>query len=1122
MAALESIDGLSEVIGRAIQEHLERSNINVAWPQIDGLVRPILRVEAFLEDAGPENVSSPRSERVASVSTFISRKPNGTTPRSGDDAESRDDSPGSDATEEIADASDSRRKGTGGLRISQNQSIQEDHSEHQRQMQVDTRNFPKRKKVASEKFVFQPSTLDKLVIGIWEQLHGSINLDPKAIFEQFQIVPAGSSEVIHHSTADVMAMDMLSTTTDSTHDSFSQMNLFCRKVTQASRVCRSIEMIVQARWTELFEEQIQFRSAAAPELSATKHRKSVFMEACQDFGWSEKELRNKMAIWRGYKEVKDAAGWAALVFAGMGIYRFCKYRVGFDKDAMRRLRNLRKRLEMAADTLHPHWRQLLAIVGEPSTLQYPGHPHEWVVFEDGTDPVPLRETYLDHNRYFAFEHIDESIIDESVWGCEDPRWTPQTNAIARINGQYLCASCGEQQSDDSKTNACFCFPSLFGCVKRKPPPIQVFRAPDGKNNGLLALTSFERGAAIGELVGLITKGMSGRDVMDSSTPLANYQIWQERIGNYTRFANHSCKANAQSSTFTWLDTQRVIIVSKGIEAGTEITLDYGDKYWAGLDKACLCGDFRLLLTPLKIALQTSRMARSDSDFSSADEEILEHQVGSRKRRKLSSSTEDSDHASEDHQAAAPVPALPASTISRIKTKSQTAPSSAKVTTTLQSSALSTKDKLSFASIDVAPWLVASLASMEIKKPTGIQAACIPEILKGRDCIGGSRTGTGKTVAFSVPIMQKWAEDPVGIFGLIITPTRELAIQIFEQIKAISAPQSMKPILVTGGADQREQALNLASRPHIVVATPGRLAEHIKSSGEDTICGLRRVKFVVFDEADRLLTPGKGSMLPDLETCLSVVPPPAQRQTLLFTATVTPEVLALKEQPRPGRPPIFVCEVDTEDLAIPPKLQQRYIQTPVTHKECYLHVALETPENLKKSVIIFCNRTMTATLLEHMLRLLGHRVTALHSALKQSDRVNNLARFRAQAARILVATDVAARGLDIPEVALVINYDVPRDPDDYIHRVGRTARAGRVGTSITLIGQRDVELILAIEKRVGKKMEEYEEEGVSIEGRVVRDALKPVTEKKREAMLQIEEGRDVLGKRKTGMQKRRAN
>lgn len=385
-------------------------------------------------------------------------------------------------------------------------------------------------------------------------------------------------------------MTVLSTGTNAVCDSFSQMNVFCRKVTQASRVCRSIEMIVQARWTELFEEQVTYRAQNRPELSTTKHRKAVFMEACQDFGWSEKELRNKMAIWRGYKEVKDAAGWAALVFAGMGIYRFCKYRVGFDKDAMRRLRNLRKRLEVAADTLHPHWRQLLAIVGESQTLQYPGHPHEWVVFEDGSDPLPLRQTYLLHDPFFQFEHIDESVIDESVWGCEDPRWTPQSNAIARPGGAYMCALCNEPQSDDPQQNSCFCFPSLFGCVKRKPPPVQVYRTPDGKNNGLVALTTFDRGVAIGELVGVITKGIRHLDVMDSSTPLASYQIWQGQMGNFTRFINHSCKPNAQSSTFTWLDTQRVVLVSKGIEAGDEITLDYGDKYWAGLDKSCLCGE----------------------------------------------------------------------------------------------------------------------------------------------------------------------------------------------------------------------------------------------------------------------------------------------------------------------------------------------------------------------------------------------------------------------------------------------------------------------------------------------------------------------------------------------------
>lgn len=322
---------------------------------------------------------------------------------------------------------------------------------------------------------------------------------------------------------------------------------------------------------------------------------------------------------------------------------------------------------------------------------------------------------------------------------------------------------------------------------------------------------------------------------------------------------------------------------------------------------------------------------------------------------------------------------------------------------------------------------------------------------------------------------------------------------------------------------RPQATALAQRPHIVIATPGRLADHIRTSGEDSICALRRVHMVVLDEADRLLASGSaGSMLPDVEECLSVLPPASKRQTLLFTATITPEVRALKERPRtPGKPPVFVCEVDTQKLAIPTSLNQMYLQAPVTHREHYLHTFLLTEVNLPKSIIIFCNRTATADYVTHLLRLLEHRVTSLHSKLPQRQRIDNLGRFRASAARILVATDVAARGLDIPEVGLVINYDIPRDPDDYIHRVGRTARAGRKGVAVTFVGQRDVQLVLAIEARVGRQMEAWSEEGVNLETRVLKEALKLVGEKKREAMLEIEERREVGGKRKRGMQKLRA-
>lgn len=390
---------------------------------------------------------------------------------------------------------------------------------------------------------------------------------------------------------------------------------------------------------------------------------------------------------------------------------------------------------------------------------------------------------------------------------------------------------------------------------------------------------------------------------------------------------------------------------------------------------------------------------------------------------------------------------------------------------------------------------------------GIRGANTTEM--GRRSCGNFRgRAYAHEVAFSLTPSHKIGADVLN---------RELALQIFEQVKAISAPQSLKAILVVGGTEMRPQAIALGQRPHIVIATPGRLADHIQTSGLDTTLGLRRTRIVVLDEADRLLASGAGSMLPDVETCLSALPPSSERQTCLFTATVTPEVMALKNVPRPkDRPPIFVCEVDSSDLAVPPTLHQTYLQVPLTYREAYLHILLLTNRNVaKKGVIVFCNRTAAANLLERLLRSLDHRVTSLHSLLPQSERTSNLARFRASAARILVATDVASRGLDIPEVDLVINYDVPRNPDDYIHRVGRTARAGKTGEAVTLVGQRDVQLFLAIEGRVGAKMGAYEEEGVNIETRVIRDGLKDVGVKKREAVLGIEEGRDIKGNRTRG-------
>ncbi|KAH7350014.1 P-loop containing nucleoside triphosphate hydrolase protein [Plectosphaerella cucumerina] len=527
-------------------------------------------------------------------------------------------------------------------------------------------------------------------------------------------------------------------------------------------------------------------------------------------------------------------------------------------------------------------------------------------------------------------------------------------------------------------------------------------------------------------------------------------------------------------------------------------------------------------------------AESRSDHSSGDESDYLDDTSSRKRRRTSPPAvpagADSDDDDEEIKAIISTIQAP-SRIKRAAVASDQKPSGPQPQTAPEETAplpprgitAPTDPNTTFASLGVRPWLAQSLASMAIRRPTGIQKGCIPEIIKGRDCIGGSRTGSGKTVAFAAPILQRWSEDPSAIYALVLTPTRELALQIFEQFKAIGSPQGLKVILVTGGVDMRQQAIELGSRPHVVIATPGRLADHIRTSGDDTVCGLRRVRFVVLDEADRLLDGnGPGSMLPAVEECLSALPPPGARQTLLFTATITPEVRALKDMPpKPGKEPVFVCEVDTQSLAIPATLDQRHVQVPVTHREHYLHALLLTAANVEKTVIIFCNRKSTAQFLHHLLRILDHRVTSLHGRLEQHQRTSNLARFRAAAARILVATDVASRGLDIPEVAMVINYDIPRDPDDYIHRVGRTARAGRKGEAITFVGQRDVDLVHAIEARVGRQMDAWEEEGVNLETRVVRDYLKIVGEKKREALLDVEENREVGGKRKRTKVKLRA-
>ncbi|CAG8617750.1 10005_t:CDS:2 [Dentiscutata heterogama] len=356
--------------------------------------------------------------------------------------------------------------------------------------------------------------------------------------------------------------------------------------------------------------------------------------------------------------------------------------------------------------------------------------------------------------------------------------------------------------------------------------------------------------------------------------------------------------------------------------------------------------------------------------------------------------------------------------------------------------------------------------MSIKFPTEIQSACIPKILLGKDCIGEAKTGSGKTAAFALPILQKLSEDPFGIFALVLTPTRELAIQIADQFRVLGKGVNIKECVIIGGLDMMTQAIQLSRRPHVVIATPGRLVDHINSSNIKS--SLSKIRFLVLDEADRLLS---DTFADDLNVIFDNIP--SKRQTLLFTATMTENILAienLKEDPD-KRPFVYQIKSDTSTVST---LAQYYIFIPSHVREPYLVHLLRSEQFLNQSTIIFCGRCKTAELLRVMLVGLDIRCTSLHSSMSQKERLNSLGKFKAEVVKVLVATDVGSRGLDIPTVQVVINFDIPKDPADYIHRLNlyQIYFSGRGGVALSIVTERDIDLVHNIEARTNKRMEEW--------------------------------------------------
>ncbi|XP_064620653.1 probable ATP-dependent RNA helicase DDX49 [Lineus longissimus] len=371
--------------------------------------------------------------------------------------------------------------------------------------------------------------------------------------------------------------------------------------------------------------------------------------------------------------------------------------------------------------------------------------------------------------------------------------------------------------------------------------------------------------------------------------------------------------------------------------------------------------------------------------------------------------------------------------------------------------------LNFSDLGLNKWLVDQLKAVGLEKPTPIQQHCVPQILKGKDCLGCAKTGSGKTAAFALPILQKLCEDPFGIFALVITPTRELAYQICEQFNVLGQPIGLKACVITGGRDMIQQGLELAEKPHIVITTPGRLADHIETG---TNFGLKKIKFLVLDEADKLLEDDFGEQL---QTIFKVIP--KKRQTLLFSATVTDTLKDLNESSE-NKP---FCWMSDSAVATVEELDQRYVLMPADVKDAYMvHIIekfLET--NKSSSIIIFTSTCKYCQIIGMILKDMGFQCVVLHSMIPQRYRLSALAQFKSNTIKILIATDVASRGLDIPTVDLIINHNIPNRPKDYIHRVGRTARAGRGGMAISLVTQFDVKLIHAIEGRINTKLTEHE-------------------------------------------------
>ena len=338
--------------------------------------------------------------------------------------------------------------------------------------------------------------------------------------------------------------------------------------------------------------------------------------------------------------------------------------------------------------------------------------------------------------------------------------------------------------------------------------------------------------------------------------------------------------------------------------------------------------------------------------------------------------------------------------------------------------------LSFDNLGIAPKLLAILASKKFTTPTPIQHQCIPSAIAGKDVVGIAQTGTGKTLAFGVPLLQRLAIEKGQ--ALILIPTRELALQVDETLKKIGASLGLKTAVIIGGASAHNQIKDLKRNPHVIIATPGRLMDHL----EQKVMSLDRVSIVVLDEADRMFDIG---FFPVIKRILAKCP--QQRQTLMFSATMPPAIAQLAAQFM--HMPLRI-EVAPSGTTVSGVEQEVF----VLDKQAKLPLLEKILSENTGTVLVFTRTKYGAKKITRVVAAMGHTVVEIHSNRSLAQRKDAMAGFKSGKYRVLIATDIAARGIDVTGISLVVNFDLPQNAEDYVHRIGRTARAGATGKAIS--------------------------------------------------------------------------